>query len=136
MSDAKNGRLRIVVDGDDVARLRHASEMMAGAADPASHIQFRSDRAPGLPNLALPLDPTEVYSHTARRDPGVQMIGQSPKGSKTFRAAEPAPTCHQAVSVADIDRTRVRWDRRLDGDGLVRRRGLAWLDVSRTPWDR
>src|SRR5207247_7614532 len=57
---AEDRRLRILVDGHDVFRGRHAGEMLDGARDAGSDIQIGADDTPGLAHLVLMINPSGV----------------------------------------------------------------------------
>ena len=40
VGDLEDGRLRVLVDGDDELRVLHAGQMLDGARDPDGHVQF------------------------------------------------------------------------------------------------
>src|ERR1051325_400613 len=56
----ENGRVRILVDGDDGARALHADNMLNGAADAKREVEFRRNGLAGAANLALHGEPAFV----------------------------------------------------------------------------
>src|SRR5690606_33787934 len=61
VGDLEDRRIGILVDGDDVAGILHAGQVLDGSGDAAGDIEIGSDHLAGLPDLQLVAGITGVH---------------------------------------------------------------------------
>ena len=73
---SKIGASRILVDGDDGARILDAGEMLDGAGDADGHVQLGRDDLSGLPDLHVARHVTGIDRGARSAHGGTDLVGQ------------------------------------------------------------
>src|SRR5215467_4409328 len=101
--DFEDGRVLVFVDGHDGARALHAHDMLDGAGDAESEIEFGCDGLAGAADLALHGQPSLVADRTGRRNFGAQSLGDGLGLRDIFRRLNAATDGDDERSLGQID---------------------------------
>src|SRR5439155_11507037 len=111
--DLEDGRVGILVDGDDGAGSLHADQMLDRARDAEREIELRRDGLAGAADLALHRQPSGVADGARRRDLGAERLRELLGDGDVRLLLDPAAHRHDPLGLRQIDRLLRLLERRL-----------------------
>src|SRR5690349_2932414 len=95
VGDLENGRLRVLVDGNDHLAVLHPRQVLDRAGDADGHIEIGRDDLARLTDLVVVGNITCVDGRTRRADRRIELVGER------FEHLEVVAACHAAAARYD-----------------------------------
>src|SRR5579883_1074070 len=100
IGDLEDGRLLVLVDGDDDLRILHAGKVLNGAGDADRDVELRRHDLAGLADLVIVRHETGIDRGARGADGGAELVGDA------FEQAEIVARLHAAAAGDDDSRAR------------------------------
>ena len=100
--DLEDGSLSVLVDGDDDLAVLHTGEMLNGARDTNSDVEFGCDDLAGLPDLHVVGDHAGVHRGPAGSHGRPQLVGEVVQHPEVVPGLHPTPAADDDLGAAQV----------------------------------